>query len=171
MSEMNKKIQRLSLLLLSVCCLICLFPSCTWEGRGGSDETPSADQNVPVFVGTRIETGSLSPCPGIEPYCRADSLTFAAYGEGGLGKATLSLNEPAILSFESFGIGTEECIPICGCLTENGYAILSKDGEDESLRLRTEHGECSDFKSLAGERFTPFDLAVAEQILNRRNGK
>ncbi|MBR5677032.1 MAG: hypothetical protein IKX20_02725 [Paludibacteraceae bacterium] len=157
MIGLNKKIRRFSL-LLSVCCMFCLFPSCA---RKGSDETPSADRNVPVFVGTRIETGLLTPCPGIEPYCRADSLTFAAYGEGGLGKATLSLNEFAISSFEPIGIGTEEeCIPICGCLTENGYAILSKDGEDESLRLRTERGECGDLGSLAGERFTPFDLAV-----------
>ena len=161
MIDLNKSILRFSLLLLSACFMICLLPSCTREGRDETDDTPSARQNAPMFTGTRIETGSLSACPWIEPYCQTDYLTLAVYGEGGLGKASLSLNDAAILSFEPLGIGfDEECLPICGCLTENGYAILSMDGKDESLHLWTDHGEFDNLRSLAGERFTPFDLAV-----------
>ncbi len=160
---MKITLRRIGLFLLAAACLLNLFPSCSRNGSEKTESTPSAEQNGPVFVGTRIETGSLTPCPAIEPYCRADSLAFAATGEGGLGRATLSLDgedSPTVTSFEPFGMDmAEECAPLCGCLTENGYAVLLSEGEG-SLRLCTERGECEDLHSLAGERFTPFDMAV-----------
>ena len=137
MRRINSTLRRFCTLWLAALCLLCLFPSCTSSGQKNTGEIPAVQSDAPVFVGTQIETGSLSPCPTVEPCCRADSLTFAAYGEGGLGWASLSLNDAAISSFDPFGVEPgEECVPLCGCLTENGYAILVKDGAGEDGGLR-----------------------------------
>lgn len=162
MMPINCGIRRFARLLFLSAFLL-LLPSCAENKQNGPDKSPAVQSDAPVFAGTQIETGSLSPCPAVEPYCGTDSLAFAACGEGGLGRATLSLNDAAISSFEPFDVELgEECLLLCGCLTENGYAILVKDGaEDGGLRLLTEHGVCEDLASVAGERFTPFDLAVS----------
>ena len=163
MRQKYSGIRRLAAFLFIVPCLLSLFSSCAGKERKKAGESPAQQTDGPAFAGTQLDLGSLALCPAVEPRCGTDSLAFAAYGEGGLGlgRAKLSLGELAISSFEPFGAElNEDCVPLCGCLTKNGYAILLKNGKDGSLRLLTEHGECGDFEAIAGERFTPFDLAV-----------